>query len=354
MSSCAYLLQSPRPYEHFAQLYGQDERALIANMAQYVREGLNEGHAVLAVITGKHREALLRRLKRSTIGAREAIDEGRLVILEASSVLAQVVVEGTADWARFDAIIGSAVRALLATPGVTGLRAFGELVGLLWSAGQRTAAAKLEEHWTRLLELHGFTLFCAYPIDVDGAEFPDADIDTVLMAHTHVLPANRDGDKQPAPLGQVRSGDAARLLGTTTRTLLFYEEEGLVRPKRTAGGSRTYSPFDLARSEVAIRLSRLGFPLKLIKALTSARPDAASGAEASRTLQELFDEMRRDIAGRIDALHAIAADLEQADGLVRQCATCPNPPTRQRCPACPCELGLDRSALLYLTSDPGG
>ncbi|MEO6056637.1 MAG: MEDS domain-containing protein [Gemmatimonadales bacterium] len=422
MSSCAQLLRSAEPHEHFAQLYGQDERSLVDNAAQYLREGLNRGQGVLVVTTGKRRDALLRRLRKGRFQTRAAIADGQLVFLDASSQLAQIMIDGQPAWDRFDATVGAAVRTLLATPGLTGLRAFGEMVGLLWSAGQRQAAIRLEAFWNRLLARHGFGLFCAYPIDVFGSEFHDAAIDPVLGAHTHVVPANSEvelavdraldealgrtgtdrrsptaaapgaGRLRPRPpaaeasimwirhnlpeeakaildrahgylhasrhvrprkRGQVKTGDAARLLGTTTRTLLFYEEEGLVRPTRTPGGTRMYSSFDLARAEVAIRLSRLGFPLKLIKALTSARSSSETGREASEKLSALFAELRRDLAGRVGALQGIAEDLERADLLVRQCAQCPHPPNRQHCPDCPCEVDLGRSALLHLTSNSG-
>ncbi|MFP4132277.1 MAG: MerR family transcriptional regulator, partial [Thiohalospira sp.] len=37
-------------------------------------------------------------------------------------------------------------------------------------------------------------------------------------------------------------GELAERLGTTPRTLRFYEEEGLLAPERSPGGTRRYGP----------------------------------------------------------------------------------------------------------------
>jgi MerR family transcriptional regulator/heat shock protein HspR len=52
---------------------------------------------------------------------------------------------------------------------------------------------------------------------------------------------------------------AAELVGMHPQTLRLYENKGLVRPQRTAGGTRRYSELDLERLRVIQRLtSELG------------------------------------------------------------------------------------------------
>jgi hypothetical protein len=67
------------------------------------------------------------------------------------------------------------------------------MVGLLWRAGQMSAAARLEAFWNKLMSANGFSLFCAYPIDVFGGEFQIPIVDEVLCAHTHLLPGSAGG-----------------------------------------------------------------------------------------------------------------------------------------------------------------
>ncbi len=147
------------------------------------------------------------------------------------------------------------------------------------------------------------------------------------------------------------TGAAAEMLGTTTRTLMFYEEEGLIRPRRTARGSRLYSEFDLSRAAMALRLSRLGFPLRLIKQLASIRPQARTGSEASAKLTALLESLQLETEGRLAELQALTQEIASALTMLRQCAACSRAPTHHGCPECPCEVNAASSGLLQLALD---
>jgi hypothetical protein len=71
------------------------------------------------------------------------------------------------------------------------IRIFGEMVGLLWSEGQHSAAIHLEELWNRFLETKRAALYCAYPIDVlEGKPASDA-LNSLFAAHTHICAGPR-------------------------------------------------------------------------------------------------------------------------------------------------------------------
>jgi hypothetical protein len=82
----------------------------------------------------------------------------------------------------FDAHIGGAIRTLA---GRGKLHAYGEMVGHLWTLGQRDAALELEEYWNELLARTPFSLFCGYPID--GKDEDRAMLDSVLDAHSDCI-----------------------------------------------------------------------------------------------------------------------------------------------------------------------
>ena len=48
------------------------------------------------------------------------------------------------------------------------VRAFGEMVALLWQRGQHAATLRLEQLWHDLCQEKKFSLFCAYPMDLFG------------------------------------------------------------------------------------------------------------------------------------------------------------------------------------------
>jgi MEDS: MEthanogen/methylotroph, DcmR Sensory domain len=70
------------------------------------------------------------------------------------------------------------------------VRAYGEMVDVLWQRGERDAAMRLEEFWNDLAKLQTFSLLCAYYIDnLDGAAYAGP-LECVCKVHTHLIPAH--------------------------------------------------------------------------------------------------------------------------------------------------------------------
>jgi len=108
------------------------------------------------------------------------------------------MVAGQPAWLRFERTIRSAMRQVCPSRDSEELRAYGEMVGVLWKARQFAAAIRLEQLWNRLLEQSSFSLYCAYSIDVFGKEFEVANLDGVLSTHTHLVPAQPNGTLETA------------------------------------------------------------------------------------------------------------------------------------------------------------
>jgi DcmR-like sensory protein len=189
MTQPAELLDQPEPEEHFVQLYGKDDRLLARNVSRYLREGLRRGDGLLVIATVEHRGSFVRQLNAEPAYAR-AVLEGRLVFLDAEATLNRFMVDEEPDQERFESVIGEALSGVRTRSVHAGIRAYGEMVGVLWEAGQISAAVRLEELWNQLLQASDVSLFCAYPIDVLGPEFRAASVDALLCAHTHVVPTD--------------------------------------------------------------------------------------------------------------------------------------------------------------------
>lgn len=58
--------------------------------------------------------------------------------------------------------------------------------------------------------------------------------------------------------------EAAERLGVTMRTLRFYEDKGLIAPRRV-GTTRIYGKRELGRMQLILRGKRLGFSIREIK-----------------------------------------------------------------------------------------
>jgi DNA-binding transcriptional MerR regulator len=97
-----------------------------------------------------------------------------------------------------------------------------------------------------------------------------------------------------APL---RIGDVARLVGTTPRTIRYYEELGLLpeAPARPSGQHRTYTDAEVERLREAMRLkSLLGVSLEELKTLLSAE-EARAAVRAQLQRDDVDSERRREL-----------------------------------------------------------
>jgi hypothetical protein len=189
VSSCPELLDHLAAEEHVVQLYGRDDRLLTRNVGRYLEEGLKRGDGLLVVGTPEHRSSFVRAISAAPTYSK-AVLEGRLVFLDAAMTLRRFMVDGMPDAALFYAVVGEALRHVRANAGQTGVRAYGEMVGLLWDSGNIAGATRLEEMWNTLLRSSDIRLFCAYPIDVFSSDFDVESIDAVLGSHTHLLPVD--------------------------------------------------------------------------------------------------------------------------------------------------------------------
>jgi hypothetical protein len=131
--------------------------------------------------------------------------EGQLAILDAEQMLAQFMIGGEPDRNLFQDSIYEALQVVKPRGRDAGVRAYGEMVGVLWQAGQFEAAIRVEEYWNKVLHATGITLFCGYPIDVFGVDVFSEDEDSesrnlkaLLCAHTHVLPSVLKGEVDKA------------------------------------------------------------------------------------------------------------------------------------------------------------
>jgi hypothetical protein len=161
--------------DHFVQFYRTDDY-LIECLASYVAEGIWNGDIAIVIASPEHRIALESRLRVKSVDIFSTTLERQYLALDAREMLSKFMVGDRPDRAAFMKVIGALVRKT--TAGGRRLRAFGEMVALLWMDGHREAAIELEQLWNELSLQHSFALFCAYP-----AAFVDTKGDGPTLAH---------------------------------------------------------------------------------------------------------------------------------------------------------------------------
>lgn len=119
-------------------------------------------------------------------------------------------------------------------------------------------------------------------------------------------------------------GELTRSLGITARTLRFWEDRGLLRPRRE-GQRRLYGPRQRTRAELILRGQRLGFSLAEVKEILTIY-DASGGTSEgeARQLTLLLDRIatrRAELEQKRADIEATLGDLEAvADGCRRRLA----------------------------------
>ena len=181
------LLREPASGDHFVQVYS-DEAFLVEAVAEYLGTGLRRGEGAIVIATPSHCAAFVERLEADGIAAAAALRRGQLVVLDADETLARFTPGGMPDWQTFHELVGGLIaKVRLDFPSV---RAYGEMVDLLWRRGERAAAMRLEEFWNDLAKLQTFSLLCAYNIDHLDAAAYRGPLECLCKTHTHLIPVH--------------------------------------------------------------------------------------------------------------------------------------------------------------------
>lgn len=144
----------------------------------------------------------------------------------------------------------------------------------------------------------------------------------------------------------IKIGEAANLLGTSVRTLRYYEEQGLVSPLRTTGGTRLYAPVHIERLKAVLHLARCGLPIERIAAICQARDSCATGDESSKKVGRGLDEVLDILDRQIQTLSDLKEEIRIGRTVVERCRGCKNRPTAAGCPRCP--VGRQRADINVL------
>jgi DNA-binding transcriptional MerR regulator len=109
----------------------------------------------------------------------------------------------------------------------------------------------------------------------------------------------------------------SRLYGVSLRTLRFYEDRGLIKPRR-AGNGRFYRGADRTRLEMILRGKKLGFTLTEIMDLiggkgASETPDLEEQLQPQQIINQIghLERQRSEIDIAIERLRATRDRLSQ-------------------------------------------
>lgn len=184
-----------------------DEAVLFDSVARFLGEGIEAGESVLAIMTEAHRQPILERLGKMNIGVSRLIAANRLVLRDARQLLGKFLIDGMPNAELFKEEVESLVGFCRHTNPGGGVRAYGEMVDVLWGEHNQAAAIRLEELWNDARSRCAFSLLCVYLMGSFYRSGDSGQRQVICRAHTHML-----SDAHTKPSGaSVPSEDTACL-----------------------------------------------------------------------------------------------------------------------------------------------
>jgi hypothetical protein len=173
------------PCSHIVEIY-EDDQKFLDHLAEFVAGGIVQDEAVIIIATPQHRLALTKRLAATGFDVSSITRADQLLLLDAEETISQFCIREWPDEELFSDVIGGVLER--ATKHGRKVRAFGEMVALLWAKGLCGATIRLEHLWTDFCRRQSFSLFCAYPkIGFTGNAAED--MARVCGVHSHVFQA---------------------------------------------------------------------------------------------------------------------------------------------------------------------
>ena len=260
------------PSSHLVQFY-EDDSFLVDTVSRLVGSSLEAGDGAVMIATENHREAVEERLHARGLDLAAMRAQRRFLSLDAGETLAKILVDEYPDPARFEEFIGRAIANTANASPRRYVRAFGEMVALVWADGKREAALRLEALWNDLNQRLRFSLCCAYPLNGFSSALDGQYLARVCAEHSQVIPAE--------------SYSALADPGERQRTITYLQQKA-----------------NLLESEMAVR--------KTIE--DQLRAKIAELAEADRRKNEFLAMLGHELRNPLSAvLNAItAADLDES------------------------------------------
>jgi DcmR-like sensory protein len=294
----ARLLERPPPHAHAVQFY-DDEGFLIDTVATFLEAGFLAGDAALVIATAEHTDALIRKLGAARVQA--AVANGELMLIDAGAMLGRFMLGDQPSETAFLAAVGKLLEHVAggaASP--RRVRAFGEMVDMLWRQGKPRAAVELEALWNRALADRDVALLCAYSMGNFYRADSVGSFNDICCLHTHAMPTEAFVLKEGDELERLREISLLEQRARLLENEVQYREE-VEQALRKTLGERSSTERELRARIERERDAGAGSraPGLLVAALTRiSKPLGAPARSLAASALHAVRARRRKRAGR--------------------------------------------------------
>jgi len=163
-TSCEPGCTPPGIEGHDVQFYRTDEY-LIESVVRFLSDGIRAGQPIIVIATEQHRRAFVEGLQKRGLDPDKLYTGQLSVWLDARETLNAFMESSTPNRELFYATVGSVFERLVEKRYYLVVRAYGEMVDLLYKDGNPEGAILLEELWNELANRYKYSLLCGYCVD---------------------------------------------------------------------------------------------------------------------------------------------------------------------------------------------
>jgi DNA-binding transcriptional MerR regulator len=106
--------------------------------------------------------------------------------------------------------------------------------------------------------------------------------------------------------------DLSKEFDITTRSIRFYEDQGLISPARK-GQTRIYNQRDKVRLKLILRGKRLGFSLAETGRLFELYDVDKTSAKQLNSIMELINNKKNDLTQQLEDINAVLIELNDLE-----------------------------------------
>ncbi|WP_394200422.1 MerR family DNA-binding transcriptional regulator [Shewanella waksmanii] len=115
-----------------------------------------------------------------------------------------------------------------------------------------------------------------------------------------------------APQTTYSISELSKEFDITTRSIRFYEDQGLLKPKRR-GQTRIYGLKDRVRLKLILRGKRLGFSLAETRRLFELYDADKNSSSQLQTMLDLVEEKKSALQQQMDDIKVVLMELNSAE-----------------------------------------
>ena len=174
------------PHAHAVQFYESPD-ALCRIVGSFLGEGLEQGAVAVLIVTPDHAARIDACLRQCAVDVDALKGAGAMVVVDARDTLNRFMIDGMPNPGAFRHTVGGLLTEMRRNNDNRPIRAYGEMVDLLWKDGREAAAIRLETLWNQLAASYEFALLCGYSM---GNFYKGSTLDDIKRQHTHLVPAD--------------------------------------------------------------------------------------------------------------------------------------------------------------------